>query len=120
MGILNTKVIPQFASMFSRFGIELPWPTPSSDPGTSNFFVHYWPVMIGVSFAIWLGIRLGAIRRKGLKSGITGDTNANTGSIVNRACDGAFCAYVFTDDPCWVPLNQAIAQMAAESLGNRF
>ena len=46
MSVLNIKVIPQFASMFSRFGVELPLPTRILI-ATSNFFVHYWPLMLG-------------------------------------------------------------------------
>ncbi len=43
--ILNLFVIPQFANMFARFGAELPWSTQLLI-STSQFFVHYWPVLL--------------------------------------------------------------------------
>ncbi|KJF94351.1 type II secretion system F family protein [Photobacterium angustum] len=119
MGILNTKVIPQFASMFSRFGVELPWPTRVLI-GTSNFFVHYWPMMIGVSVAIWLGIRFWRNTPKGAEKWDNWRLRMPiTGSIVNRAQMARFARTFSLMIRAGVPLNQAI-QMAAESLGNRF
>ncbi|GAM64577.1 MSHA biogenesis protein mshG [Vibrio ishigakensis] len=58
MFVLNLKVIPQFASMFNRFQVELPLPTRILI-GTSNFFVEYWTlllaVMVGCLFAFQAG-----------------------------------------------------------------
>ena len=45
MFILNILVIPEFASMFTRFGVELPLPTRILI-ATSNFFVNYWVLLI--------------------------------------------------------------------------
>ena len=56
MFVLNIFVIPTFASMFSRFGTELPLTTRILI-GTSNFFVAYWPLMlltIAVSLTLWI------------------------------------------------------------------
>jgi len=53
--ILNIKVIPVFAQMFSKFGVELPWTTRSL-LATSSFFVNYWPYMLVViaCLAVWI------------------------------------------------------------------
>ncbi|WP_245869227.1 type II secretion system F family protein, partial [Vibrio fujianensis] len=58
MFILNIKVIPQFATMFSRFGVDLPLPTRILIH-MSNFFVNYWLAIIGgivgviIAFRAW-------------------------------------------------------------------
>jgi MSHA biogenesis protein MshG len=56
MAIINIKVIPAFAGMFSKFGAQLPLPTRILI-GVSDFFVAYWPLMlvaiIAVSIAVW-------------------------------------------------------------------
>ena len=57
MIVLNTQVIPQFAGMFSRFGVDLPWPTQVLI-STSNLLVHYWPLMVIVMGTMWVGVRL--------------------------------------------------------------
>ncbi|MFA0071595.1 type II secretion system F family protein, partial [Vibrio breoganii] len=49
MFVLNTQVIPQFSSMFARFGVDLPLPTRILI-GMSEFFVNYWGLMLGVIF----------------------------------------------------------------------
>ncbi len=56
MFVLNIFVIPTFASMFARFGTELPLTTRMMI-ATSNFFVAYWPAMvlaIVVSMVLWV------------------------------------------------------------------
>ncbi|KLV06159.1 MSHA biogenesis protein MshG [Photobacterium aquae] len=119
MTILNIKVIPQFASMFSRFGVELPLPTRMLI-ASSNFFVHYWPLMLGGSVAAWLGIRIWRRTPAGsetwdrwrLKVPIVGD-------IVNRAQLSRFSRTFSLMIRAGVPLNTAL-QMSAESLGNRY
>lgn len=56
MAVINIKVIPAFAGMFSKFGAELPLPTRILI-GISDFFVAYWPLMllvvVGSAFAVW-------------------------------------------------------------------
>ncbi len=54
MGVINVKVIPAFAGMFSTFGAQLPLPTRILI-GVSNFFVAYWLYMlvIVVGGAYW-------------------------------------------------------------------
>jgi len=45
MVIINIKVIPAFAGMFSKFGAELPLPTRIL-MSVSDFFVNYWLYML--------------------------------------------------------------------------
>ena len=119
MAVLNIKVIPQFSSMFSRFGVDLPLPTRILI-GTSNVFVHYWPLMLAGLVASWLGLRLWRQTPKGgerwdqwrLKAPIVGD-------IINRAQLSRFSRTFSLMVRAGVPLNQAI-QMSAEALGNRY
>ena len=57
--VVNIWVIPKFASLFSRFGAELPWATKVLI-GSSNLFLNYWPLMLlivlgsGIGFRLWL------------------------------------------------------------------
>ena len=119
MSVLNIKVIPQFASMFSRFGVELPLPTRILI-ATSNFFVHYWPLMLGAVIVSWIALKAWRQTPAGgekwdkfrLKVPIVGD-------IVNRAQLSRFSRTFSLMIRAGVPLNQAI-QMSAESLGNNY
>jgi len=47
MVIINIFVVPQFARLFQKFNTELPLPTRILI-GTSNLFVHWWPLMLAV------------------------------------------------------------------------
>lgn len=119
MAVLNIKVIPQFASMFGRFGVELPLPTRILI-ASSNFFVNYWPLMLGALVVSWLGIRMWRQTAAGgekwdrwrLKVPVVGD-------IINRAQLSRFSRTFALMLRAGVPLNQAI-QLAAEALGNRY
>lgn len=119
MVVLNVKVIPQFTSMFSRFGVDLPLPTRILI-AMSNFFVNYWPLMLGGLIVSWISLNVWRQTAQGnerwdrwrLKLPIVGD-------IVNRAQLSRFSRTFSLMIRAGVPLNQAI-QMAAEALGNRF
>ena len=119
MIVLNTQVIPQFAGMFARFGVDLPWPTQVLI-STSNLFVHYWPLMVIVMGTMWGGVRLWRNTPQGqqrwdlwrLKIPIIG-------SIINRALMARFSRTFALMIRAGVPLNQAL-KMAAEALDNRF
>ncbi|HEY7885046.1 MAG TPA: type II secretion system F family protein [Cellvibrionaceae bacterium] len=54
MGVINVKVIPAFAGMFSKFGAELPTPTRILI-ATSDFFVAYWVYILVVLIAAGVG-----------------------------------------------------------------
>lgn len=49
--IINVKVIPAFAGMFSKFGAQLPLPTRILI-GISDFFVNYWMYVFAVIVAV--------------------------------------------------------------------
>lgn len=54
--ILNIKVIPIFANMFTKLGAELPWATKLLI-SSSNFFLDYWPHMLLSGLLIFFGVR---------------------------------------------------------------
>ena len=119
MFILNILVIPEFATMFTRFGVELPLPTRIL-VATSNFFVEYWVGLILAIAALFLLFRTWLATAKGremfdkfrLKVPIVG-------SVINRAQLSRFSRTFSLMLKSGVPLNQALA-LAAESLGNKF
>ncbi len=119
MFILNIFVIPQFASMFTKFGVELPLPTKVLI-GTSNFFVNYWGLLLAMivggffGFKSWVATEVGREKfdKFRLRMPIVGD-------IVNRAQLARFARTFSLMLKSGVPLNQALA-LAAESLGNKF
>lgn len=45
IGVINIWVIPAFAELFNKAGVELPWQTRFL-MGTSDFFVQYWPMLL--------------------------------------------------------------------------
>ena len=53
MVVINIFVIPNFADMFTKFGAELPLPTKIL-LGTSEFFVNYWHILLGVIVVTWV------------------------------------------------------------------
>lgn len=57
MFIINIFVIPVFAKLFSSFHARLPLPTRVL-MATSDFFVHYWPVMVFGGLAAAVAFRL--------------------------------------------------------------
>ncbi|MGF1758522.1 type II secretion system F family protein [Photobacterium sagamiensis] len=119
MVVLNIKVIPQFASMFARFGVDLPLPTRILI-GTSNFFVGYWPLMLGGGIASWLGVKIWRNTPAGQEKWDSWRLKVPViGNIVNRAQMSRFSRTFSLMLRAGVPLNQAI-QMAAEALGNRY
>lgn len=119
MLVLNVKVIPQFTSMFARFGVELPLPTRIL-MATSSFSVNYWHFMLGgmagmfVAFQSWISGDVGREKwdKFRLKIPIVGD-------IVTRAQMSRFSRTFALMLKSGVPLNQSIA-LSAESLGNKY
>jgi MSHA biogenesis protein MshG len=119
MLVLNIKVIPQFTSMFSRFGVELPLPTRIL-MATSSFSVNYWHFMLGgmagmfVAFQSWISGDVGREKwdKFRLRVPIVGD-------IVTRAQMSRFSRTFALMLKSGVPLNQSIA-LSAESLGNKY
>lgn len=119
MVVLNIFVIPKFASMFARFGVELPWVTKLL-LGTSNFFVDFWPLLLGLVLVATLGF---SHWRRSEKGELIWDhwrlRFPIVGSIVNRAQLSRFSRTFALMTRAGVPLNQGVG-LAAEALGNRY
>ncbi|WP_194439081.1 type II secretion system F family protein [Vibrio fluminensis] len=119
MFVLNVKVIPQFSTMFERFGVDLPLPTRILI-GTSNFFVNYWPAMlaaiVGLLFAFRAWVNTANGREKWDKFRLRMPV---FGSVINRAQLGRFSRTFSLMLKAGVPLNQSLS-LSAEALDNRF
>lgn len=119
MFILNLKVIPQFTTMFSRFGVELPLPTRILI-GMSNFFVNYWMVMIGAIVALLFAFRTWINTRRGAETWDKFRLRMPiVGGIVNRAQLARFSRTFSLMLKAGVPLNQSLS-LSAEALENKF
>lgn len=64
MVILNIMVIPVFAGMFAKFGVELPLATRIL-LATSHFFVHYWWLLLAILVGAVVGWRRWVATTKG-------------------------------------------------------
>lgn len=112
MVILNIMVIPVFAGMFAKFGVELPLATRIL-LATSYFFVHYWWVMLGVLLAMVFGWRRWVSTVKGkltwhrwqLKLPIVG-------TIIERSLLARFARSFSMMLKAGVPLNTALSLVA--------
>lgn len=119
MFVLNVEVIPQFTSMFNRFGVDLPLPTRILMT-TSEFFVNYWHFLLALMFGglfgfnAWLNTAPGREKwdRFRLRLPIVGP-------IVNRAQMSRFSRTFSLMLKAGVPLNRSLS-LAAESLGNKY
>ncbi|WP_287816222.1 type II secretion system F family protein [Idiomarina sp.] len=115
--VLNIFVIPTFASMFSRFNVELPWATRAL-LGSSEFFVGYWHVlllaMVGGFFGIryYVGTDNGRLKWDSLKLKIP-----IIGSILMRSMLGRFARSFSVMIGAGVPLTQALS-LVAEAVDN--
>ncbi|EPC3541244.1 MULTISPECIES: MSHA fimbrial biogenesis protein MshG [Aeromonas] len=112
MVILNIMVIPVFAGMFAKFGVELPLATRIL-LATSHFFVHYWWAMLGVLLAMVFGWRRWVSTVKGkltwhrwqLKLPIVG-------TIIERSLLARFARSFSMMLKAGVPLNTALSLVA--------
>ena len=117
--ILNIKVIPQFASMFNRFGVDLPLPTRILI-GTSNFFVEYWMWMLAFMFGALFAFRAWIAGAKGREAWDRFRLRMPiVGGLINRAQLARFSRTFALMLKAGVPLNQSIA-LSAESMDNKF
>jgi MSHA biogenesis protein MshG len=64
MVVLNIWVIPVFANMFTKFGVELPWTTRTL-LATSSFFVNFWPYMLAASVGLTFWVKRWLASEKG-------------------------------------------------------
>lgn len=115
--VLNIFVIPTFASMFSRFKVELPWATQVL-LGMSDFFVQFWPLMLLVMVGAVVGIRFyvatpaGRQLWDGLKLKVP-----IVGSILERSMLARFARSFSVMLKAGVPLTQALS-LVAEAVDN--
>ncbi len=117
--IINVVVVPQFAQIFARAGVELPLPT-RLILATSDAFVNYWHWMLlaiaalVVMFKHWLQSETGRYRwdRYKLKLPIVGE-------IVYRATIGRFARGFAMSLQAGVPLVQALSVMS-HAVDNEF
>lgn len=119
MVIINLKVIPAFAGMFSRFGAELPLPTRILI-GVSDFFVAYWPYLLAVVVALFIGVwryvqtEAGALRwgRLKLRLPILGD-------IIERASMARYARSFGLMLQAGMPLTTAL-DLCARAIDNSY
>lgn len=117
--VVNLKVIPTFASMFSKFGAELPIMTRVLI-GMSNTFVNYWPhMLVGLiaSCYVWhryLQTDKGRFNWDKRKLGMP-----IVGSIIKRSLLGRFARSFALMLQSGVPLTNAL-NLVAEAVDNRF
>lgn len=119
MVVLNVMVIPKFASMFARFGVELPLPTRMLI-ATSNFFVDYWVLLLALGFGLFFAFKAWVSRAAGREKWDKFRLRMPlVGSIVNRAQMSRFSRTFALMLKAGVPINQSIS-LSAEALGNRY
>ena len=118
--VLNIFVIPAFATVFAKYGADLPWQT-RAIIGVSDFFVTYWPhLLVGLSAVGFVLTR--AITQEGearvrwhrmkLKLPVIG-------SILERIYLTRFCQAFAMVSRSGVPLVQGF-QIVSRAVGNDF
>lgn len=119
MVILNIMVIPKFAQMFSRFGADLPWATKILI-NTSSLFVHYWPAMIMLLIASFIGIRYWHSSAKGERQWDRWKLNIPVvGSIIERSTLSRYCRSFSMMLSAGVPMTQALS-LVADAVDNAY
>ncbi|MGF1909083.1 type II secretion system F family protein [Vibrio kasasachensis] len=119
MFVLNVKVIPQFTTMFARFGVDLPLPTRILI-ATSDFFVNFWGLMLAAIFGCLFAFRAWVQTENGREKWDKFRLRMPIiGSVVNRAQLARFSRTFSLMLKAGVPLNQSLA-LSAEALDNRF
>lgn len=115
--VLNIFVVPTFASMFQRFGAELPWATRALI-ASSDFFVNYWPwLLVGMAGGVVALVRfvktpVGRMRWDSAKLKLP-----ILGSILMRAMLARFSRSFSVMLKAGVPLTQALS-LVAEAVDN--
>lgn len=119
MVILNIMVIPVFAGMFAKFGVELPLATRIL-LATSHFFVNYWWLLLAILAGMVFGWRRWVATTKGkltwhrwqLKLPIVG-------TIIERSLLARFARSFSTMLKAGVPLNTALT-LVADAVDNAY
>lgn len=119
IAIINLFVIPTFASIFAKFGSELPFATRVL-LATSNFTVAHWPELLGITVATFFGARHYIKTDEGryrwdkhkLKLPLAGD-------IIYRATLARFSRLFAMSSAAGVPLITALT-VVAKALDNTY
>ncbi|WP_042013012.1 type II secretion system F family protein [Aeromonas fluvialis] len=119
MVILNVMVIPVFAGMFAKFGVELPLATRIL-LATSHFFVHYWWLLLAIVAGMVFGWRRWVATTGGkltwhrwqLKLPIVG-------TIIERSLLARFARSFSMMLKAGVPLNTALT-LVADAVDNAY
>ncbi|HHQ4634798.1 TPA: type II secretion system F family protein [Aeromonas veronii] len=119
MVILNIMVIPVFAGMFAKFGVELPLATRIL-LATSHFFVNYWWLLLAILAGMVFGWRRWVATTKGkltwhrwqLKLPIVG-------TIIERSLLTRFARSFSMMLKAGVPLNTALT-LVADAVDNAY
>jgi len=119
VAIINIFVIPAFAGLFDKAGVELPWQTRLLMT-TSNFFVQWWPMLLAGIFGAIIGSRLYVKTEDGrykwdhykLKIPLVGD-------IIYRATLSRFARSFAMGLKSGVPLIQAMT-VVSRSVDNEY
>ena len=117
--ILNTFVIPAFATVFAKYGADLPWQT-QVILAVSDFFVRFWPLLLLAGIGIvwgWLSYLktpAGRLRWHGMKIQIP-----IIGSIFERIYLSRFCHTFAMVSRAGVPLNQGL-KIVAKAIGSDY
>ena len=119
IAIINIFVIPAFAGLFAKAGVELPWTTRLL-MATSHFFVQWWPVLLfGISSSI-IASRYYIKTENGRYIWDTYKLKIPVaGGIIYRATIARFCRSFSMGLKSGVPLIQAMT-VVSRSVDNEF
>ena len=119
IGVINVMVIPAFARVFERSAAGLPLPTRVL-VSVSDFFVAWWPWMLGalaaavVGAVLWVRTPAGRLRWDGIKLHLP-----VAGSIIHRATLARFARAFAMAASAGVPLLQTL-NVVSRALGNEY
>jgi len=117
--VVNIFVIPKFASVFAKFGAELPWPTQVL-VATSNFFLNYWWLVIGMVVAAIYGFKAWVKTEKGHYEWDRRKLNFPVvGVLFEQIALSRFTRNFAMMLSSGMPITHALA-IAAEASGNKF
>jgi MSHA biogenesis protein MshG len=110
--VINLLVIPAFASFFTQFKATLPLPTRILI-GVSDFFVHYWGLLLGIVLGIMFGVNLYLRTDKGRRQwDIIKLKIPMIGDIMRRAMLARFARSFALSIRTGVPLLESIGMIA--------
>ncbi|GIC76087.1 type II secretion system F family protein [Moritella sp. F3] len=113
MVILNIFVIPTFANMFNKFGVELPWATRAL-LASSAFFVNYWHLLIVAVMASIVGFKYYIQTDKGkLRWGLFYIRIPIVGPVIEKTLLSRFARSFSLMLKGGVPLNNSLSLVAS-------